>query len=54
MESLDNKITTETKQENKNHSQNSVVNTQNKTNITQQQQISYKKPNERIKTKIIK
>jgi hypothetical protein len=53
MESLNNKITSETKQENKNQSQNSVVNNQNKTNIAQQQ-ISYKKPNERIKTKVIK
>ena len=54
MESSDNKIMSENKQENKNQSQNSVVNTQIKTNITQQQQISYKKPNERIKTKVIK
>ena len=53
MESLNNKITSEAKQENKNQSQNSVVNNQNKANITQQQ-ISYKKPNERIKTKVIK
>ena len=54
MESSDNKITSENKQENKNQSQNSVANTQNKININQQQQISYKKPNERIKTKVIK
>lgn len=56
MENTDNKILPENKEENKNQiqSQDSSINSQNKQNITQQQQISFKKPNERIKTKVIK
>ena len=56
MENTDNKILPENKQENKNQiqSQDSSINSQNYQNIIQQQQISFKKPNERIKTKVIK
>ena len=56
MENTDNKILPENKEENKNQiqSQDSSINSQNYQNIIQQQQISFKKPNERIKTKVIK
>ena len=55
MESNENKINPENKN-NENHiqSQNPSTISQNQNNINQQQnQISFKKPNERVKTKVI-
>ena len=55
MESNENKIIPENKEnENKIQPQNPSMISQNQNNINQQQnQISFKKPNERIKTKVI-